>query len=702
MSTEARTIPGNFEGDKFRKSGDMKERKKDFKMENVKNIGVGGLKTSRGGEKTHGGEQLRKESATKKESKEDFKDVESKEWKKDWKEGESDKLDKAASKEIGNDILGEKLGKETTEPKEDTKDTEQSESKDDEKKGGILEGLVEGAKAVGSGLKTIGNALIGNTEMKDSTAEEKEDMDSASESRKLWKDFEDTEKISKPESQEFQDKEEVETVGFKDDLGKEVSGGEEPIKADRNTERAEVFQDPKEVIIENDKMERKEGGEDLTKADWPELPTQKDSDNQAFIDKKSDEGLKDKSQADQKRDMPLEGEKKEPAVDLKSSEQLDEGAHMEGFQHLEGVKFLRPGEVVGSGTTETRGIKRRRGKGKTIRKPKVELKGEQKPKQELKGEEKAVPTPTPLIKEGEVKPSSTSFETSGKEENKEVKKGGSKRKWWYHRNRRGPKKGGQEKDTEMKSGSDIKVEQKPMPETKGKTKESEAKGVKPLDTTQEEAHLEGFQQLEGVKFMRPGTEVGPDLPLNEKHFAKDFQGDEKVEKEGSWTESSKDMEKDTSYNYTLENAAWKGVTPGENRADLQGMRDKEKKDDIMEKLEGDRDIDPESSDSIESAESLTVDESLPEGDVSKVMFPTTHVPAQGAQPIKGVIIPEEATDEAKLEELNKILETEAEKKAEEPYIGMPSQQIINETTKADEAREVTQDLQSEGKETPSS
>jgi hypothetical protein len=223
----------------------------------------------------------------------------------------------------------------------------------------------------------------------------------------------------------------------------------------------------------------------------------------------------------------------------------------------------------------------------------------------------------------------------------------------------------------------------------------------------EEAHLEGFQQFEGVKFLRPGSEVAPALPILDKKFAASFR-DDTVETEGSWSEGSKGTEEAptrTPYKYTLEKAAWKDVTPGEeNRADLQGMRDKEKRDAIMEKLEGDRVLDPESSDSIESPESLPIDESLPEGDVSKVMFPTTHVPAQGAQPIKGVIIPEEATDKGKLQELNQTLETEVEMKSQEPYVAMPSQQVINETTKVDEAREAVRDLKSEGssKDTPSS
>jgi hypothetical protein len=231
----------------------------------------------------------------------------------------------------------------------------------------------------------------------------------------------------------------------------------------------------------------------------------------------------------------------------------------------------------------------------------------------------------------------------------------------------------------------------------------------------EDTHLEGFQHLEGVEFLRPGTEIGSAEDYSRK-FGKDLLGQEFEEplkmisqskdfKRGdSWTKG-KEKEKEVVVDKAPFDSTDSQGTAIENRADLQGMKDKEKRDEIMEKLEGNRELDPTKGDddSDQSIESAVVPESMPEGDVSKTMFPTTHVPAQGAQPIKGVIIPDEATDKTKLEALNKMLESEVERKSQEPYVAVPSQVIINETTKVDEARDAARDLKEEtGKEAPSS
>jgi hypothetical protein len=574
------------------------------------------LKTSRGGQKSHGGEQLSK----KREG--ELKEIQSKEWDKDWKEKDTDINLGKESKDIPSDILGEDLRKETS----DTAD----EGKSEDKQGaGFIEKVVEGAKTIGTSLKSIGNAIIGNTEMKDTSADKTKEDD-----RSLLK------------------------------------------------EGKEELQDPKEVIIENDKIQR---GEGIKTSEWTEpdkVPVLENKD-----EPKPTEGLKEEVK-------PTEDARK----NLKSSEKVDEGAHIEGFQQLEGVKFLRPGAEAQPepAVPKAKGYWRRRGKGKNAKKQtKPELKSVEIPKQTPETEQ-SVSSQTlekPVVPDGELAEVLKGMEPKGKRK--------------FHRFRRGKKPIVQEKEIPKEIPEDTRPT--------ARLGSFYVRGQAPKDSEiKEEPHLEGFEVLEGVEFLRPGTEIGTARDSSRK-FGKELEGQEFQEPLKHITESKdfkkgeawiKGKEMDAADKATLEDAARKGVTPGENRADLQGMRDKETKDAIMEKLEGDRELDPTEADdnSEDSIESAIVPENLPHGDVSKVMFPTTHVPAQGARPIKGVIIPEEATDKSKLEDLNLMLESEFERKSKDPYVGVPSQVIINQTTKVDEAREAIRDLEEEKalKDTPSS
>jgi len=310
---------------------------------------------------------------------------------------------------------------------------------------------------------------------------------------------------------------------------------------------------------------------------------------------------------------------------MKETEAFEEGAHIEGFQQLEGVKFLRPGVDIGPQSGKATAVS---GKGTAV--------------------------------SGKPKTESENFEEGAHLEGFQQLEGVKF----------------------LRPGVDI------GPQTGTIDSGDKSKSKSTAENFEEGAHLEGFQQLEGVEFLRPGVDLGTQTGTDS------WKGKE------SWkeTEDWKGADDKKGFQGTEE---WKGrearqETAWQNRADIQGMRDKEKQEEIMETLEGDRQLVPESGNS--SEESIeSVDEKKPEGDVSKVMFPTTHVPAQGARPLKGTIIPEEALDKAKLEELNRTLDTEVDKKSQEPYVAMPSQQVINETIKADMARDAARDLQSEGK-----